>query len=39
MCGCAETGQYWIYNFKGGAYYSFVPNEGQNRDSSLEFRL
>lgn len=30
---------YWIYSFKGGAYYPFAPLEGQNRDNSLEFRL
>ncbi len=30
---------YWIYSFKGGAYYPFAPTEGQNRDNSFEFRL
>ncbi len=30
---------YWIYSFKGGAYYPFAPSKGQERDNSLEFRL
>lgn len=30
---------YWIYSFKGGAYYPFVPKKGHERDSSQEFRL
>jgi len=34
-----ESRVYWIYSFKGGAYYPFAPAEGQNRDNSLEFKL
>jgi hypothetical protein len=30
---------YWIYNFKQGAYYPFVPESGRQRDTSREFRL
>ncbi len=30
---------YWIYSFKGGAYYPFAPAKGQERDSTFEFRL
>jgi hypothetical protein len=30
---------YWIYSFKQGSYYPFVPLAGQERDSALEFRL
>ena len=31
---------YWIYNYKRGAYYPFVPAGGpQNRDSERELRL
>jgi hypothetical protein len=30
---------YWIYNFKQGTYYPFIPLSGKQRDSSLEFRL
>jgi hypothetical protein len=30
---------YWIYNFKQGAYYPFVPMSGRQRDTSREFRL
>jgi hypothetical protein len=30
---------YWIYNFKQGSYYPFVPIGGQKRDNALEFRL
>ena len=30
---------YWIYNFKLGSYYPFVPAGGQQRDASREFRL
>jgi len=30
---------YWIYNFKLGSYYPFVPASGQQRDTSREFRL
>jgi hypothetical protein len=34
-----ESTMYWIYNFKLGSYYPFVPKNGQQRDTSLEFRL
>jgi hypothetical protein len=30
---------YWIYNFKQGTYYPFIPLPGMKRDSSFEFRL
>jgi len=31
---------YWIYNYKRGSYYPFVPAEGaQRRDSERELRL
>jgi len=30
---------YWIYNFKQGTYYPFVPLSGKQRDSPFEFRL
>ncbi len=30
---------YWIYNFKQGQYYPFVPLPGNKRDSAYEFRL
>jgi hypothetical protein len=30
---------YWIYNFKQGSYYPFVPASGRQRDTSREFRL
>lgn len=30
---------YWIYNFKQGTYYPFVPESGRQRDTSREFRL
>ena len=30
---------YWIYNFKQGAYYPFVPQSGRQRDTAREFRL
>ncbi len=36
----AGKGVYWIYNFKRGAYYPFVPAPGtQARDSERELRL
>jgi hypothetical protein len=34
-----EKQVYWIYNFKQGAYYPFVPEGNHQRDNSLEFRL
>ncbi|HII00770.1 TPA: hypothetical protein HA351_03655 [Methanosarcinaceae archaeon] len=30
---------YWIYNFKQGSYYPFVPLAGKKRDTPMEFRL
>jgi len=30
---------YWMYNYKRGAFYPFVPTSGQNRDNALELRL
>ncbi len=34
-----EVVVYWIYNFKLGSYYPFVPQNDQQRDTSREFRL
>ena len=34
-----EVGVYWIYNFKLGSYYPFVPSGNLQRDTSREFRL
>lgn len=30
---------YWIYNFKQGTYYPFIPLSGRQRDSPFEFKL
>lgn len=30
---------YWIYNFKQGSYYPFVPRGNRERDNSMELRL
>ncbi|HOT94861.1 MAG TPA: hypothetical protein PK089_06700 [Methanoregulaceae archaeon] len=30
---------YWIYNFKQGRYYPFVPLSDSTRDAAFEFRL
>ncbi|KKG09596.1 hypothetical protein [Methanosarcina sp. 2.H.A.1B.4] len=30
---------YWIYNFKQGTYYPFIPLSSRQRDSPFEFRL
>jgi hypothetical protein len=30
---------YWIYSFRRGTYYPFVPTGGHERDSSAEFKL
>jgi hypothetical protein len=37
----AETGRsvYWVYSFRRGAYYPFVPTDTQERDQTLEFSL
>ena len=34
-----ESTVYWIYNFKQGAYYPFVPKGDKQRDTALEFRI
>ena len=33
------TRAYWIYSFRRGAYYPFVPTSGRERDNRLEFKL
>jgi hypothetical protein len=33
------TPVYWIYNFKQGRYYPFIPAANQTRDTALEFRV
>lgn len=33
------TTAYWIYSFRRGAYYPFVPQPQHERDSRLEFKL
>ena len=30
---------YWMYNYKRGAFYPFVPASGQTRDNARELRL
>lgn len=30
---------YWIYNYKRGNFYPFVPGKGKERDNALELRL
>jgi len=30
---------YWVYSFRRGAYYPFVPTGGRERDSTAEFKL
>ncbi len=30
---------YWIYSFRRGAYYPFVPSGSHDRDSRMEFKL
>jgi hypothetical protein len=39
--GISDGGKavYWIYNFKQGTYYPFIPLPGKQRDSPFEFRL
>jgi hypothetical protein len=34
-----EGAVYWIYSFKQGSYYPFVPLGDRKRDNALEFRL
>ncbi|WP_445474710.1 PspA-associated protein PspAB [Methanococcoides methylutens] len=35
----SEGPVYWIYSFKQGNYYPFVPRDKQERDNSMEIRL
>jgi hypothetical protein len=35
----SEGPVYWIYSFKQGNYYPFVPQDKQERDNPMEFRL
>ena len=30
---------YWVYSFRRGAYYPFAPRAGNERDSTVEFKL
>lgn len=30
---------YWVYSFRRGAYYPFAPRPGNERDSTVEFKL
>lgn len=30
---------YWVYNYKRGSFYPFVPMEGRKRDNAEELRL
>lgn len=30
---------YWIYSFKQGRYYPFIPESAKTRDNAFEFRL
>ncbi len=33
------TTAYWIYSFRRGTYYPFVPKGGRERDGTVEFKL
>ena len=33
------TTAYWVYSFRRGAYYPFVPSGGRERDQKIEFKL
>jgi PspA associated protein B len=33
------TPVYWVYNFKQGRYYPFIPSGEKKRDSAREFRM
>lgn len=33
------TMAYWIYSFRRGTYYPFVPTGGRERDERIEFKL
>jgi hypothetical protein len=30
---------FWVYNYKRGSFYPFVPRQGQQRDNAYELRL
>jgi hypothetical protein len=30
---------YWVYSFRRGSYYPFVPTGGHDRDQKIEFKL
>lgn len=34
-----DTAAYWIYSFRRGAYYPFVPDGDHERDNRVEFKL
>jgi PspA associated protein B len=34
-----ESSVYWIYSFKQGSYYPFVPLKDKQRDNAREFRI
>ena len=34
-----ENPVYWIYNFKQGRFYPFIPVPGKTRDNAAEFRI
>ncbi len=34
-----ETTAYWVYSFRRGAYYPFVPVGGHEREGTVEFKL
>jgi hypothetical protein len=34
-----EKPVYWIYHFKQGLYYPFIPGPGKTRDNAAEFRM
>jgi hypothetical protein len=33
------TNVYWLYNYKRGTFYPFVPSGSQSRDNAMELRL
>lgn len=35
----SEKPVYWVYNFKQGLYYPFIPVTEKTRDNSTEFRI
>jgi len=34
-----DTRAYWVYSFRRGAYYPFVPTDAHERDTGVEFKL